>query len=83
MIISDYISINIGKITNFVFTGHGSSILRLLDSLSKIKTIKLVPSQNEQGASMAADAYSRVSGKIGVVVTTTCGLSPNLNPNNS
>ncbi|MDB4234601.1 thiamine pyrophosphate-binding protein [Alphaproteobacteria bacterium] len=71
MIISDYISINIGKITNFVFTGHGSSILRLLDSLSKIKTIKLVPSQNEQGASMAADAYSRVSGKIGVVVTTS------------
>ena len=33
--------------------------------MSKNKNIELVPSQNEQGASLAADAYTRVSGKMG------------------
>jgi acetolactate synthase-1/2/3 large subunit len=71
MLVSDYIAKELSKHCRYAFIGHGSSIIRLLDSLRKIKKIKLIPSQNEQGASIAADAYSRVSKKIGLVITTS------------
>lgn len=68
---SDFIAKKIASFTTHVFNGQGGSVVHILDSLSKIKKIKIVPSQNEQGASLAADAYTRVSGKIGVVVATS------------
>ena len=68
---SDLIASKISKLTNHVFTGQGGSVVHILDSLSKIKKIQIVPSQNEQGASLAADAYTRCSGKLGVVIATS------------
>ena len=68
---SDLIASKISKLTNHVFTGQGGSVVHILDSLSKIKKIQIVPSQNEQGASLAADAYTRSSGKLGVVIATS------------
>ena len=68
---SDFIAKKLSQYTNHVFSGQGGSVVHILDSLSKIKNIKIVPSQNEQGASLAADAYYRSSGKIGVVIATS------------
>lgn len=71
MKVSDLIANKLEKITNHVFSGQGGFVIHLMDSLSKKKKITIVPSQNEQGASLAADAYYRVSGKLGVVVVTS------------
>ena len=69
---SDLIALKLSQYTDYVFSGQGGSVVHILDSLYKRKGIKLIPSQNEQGASLAADAYTRTSGKLGIVVTT-CG----------
>jgi len=68
---SDYIAKKLSNYTNYAFTGQGGSVVHILDSLSKVKKINILPSQNEQGASLAADAFYRASGKIGVVVATS------------
>ena len=71
MKLSDYIAEFLSKITDSVFVGQGGNIIHLLDSLGKRKDIKVIPSQNEQGASIAADAYSRFNNKIGVTAATS------------
>jgi len=68
---SDLIALKISQYTDYVFSGQGGSVVHILDSLSKRNDVKLIPSQNEQGASLAADAYTRTSGKLGVVITTS------------
>ncbi|MDC0354205.1 thiamine pyrophosphate-binding protein [Candidatus Pelagibacter sp.] len=71
MKLSDYIAEFLSKITDSVFVGQGGNIIHVLDSLGKRKDIKVIPSQNEQGASIAADAYSRFNDKIGVTAATS------------
>ena len=71
MKLSDYIAQFLSKITDSVFVGQGGNIIHVLDSLGKRKDIKIIPSQNEQGASIAADAYSRFNNKIGVTAATS------------
>ena len=71
MKLSDYIAEFLSKITDSVFVGQGGNIIHVLDSLGKRKDIKVIPSQNEQGASIAADAYSRLTKKIGVTAATS------------
>ena len=71
MKLSDYIVKKISTYTNYAFTGQGGSVVHLNDSLSKNKKMKIIPAQNEQGASLAADAFYRTSGKLGVVVATS------------
>ena len=71
MKLSDYIAEFLSKITDSVFVGQGGNIIHVLDSLGKRKDIKVIPSQNEQGASIAADAYSRFNNKIGVTAATS------------
>jgi acetolactate synthase-1/2/3 large subunit len=68
---SDFIAKKLSKYSDFVFSGQGGSVVHILDSFSKIKKIKIIPSQNEQGASLAADAYYRTTKKIGIVVATS------------
>ena len=68
---SNLIALKISQYSDHVFSGQGGSVVHILDSIYKRKDIKLVPSQNEQGASLAADAYARTSGKLGIVVTTS------------
>ncbi len=69
--ISNLLASKISKITNCVFSGQGGFVIHVMDSLNKIKNIKILPGQSEQGCSLAADAYTRSSNKIGVVVTTS------------
>jgi len=72
MKLTDYVAQYISKITDNVFVGQGGNIIHVLDSLGKRKDIKIIPSQNEQGAAIAADAYSRFNEKkIGVTATTS------------
>ena len=72
MKLTDYIAEYISKIADNVFVGQGGNIIHVLDSLGKRKDIKIIPSQNEQGAAIAADAYSRFDEKkIGVTATTS------------
>ena len=68
---SDFIAKKLSKYSDIVFSGQGGSVVHILDSLSKIKKIKIIPSQNEQGASLAADAYYRTTKKIAIVVATS------------
>jgi len=71
MKLSNYIAEFLSKITDSVFVGQGGNIVHVLDSLGKRKDIKVIPAQNEQGASIAADAYSRFNNKIGVTAATS------------
>jgi acetolactate synthase-1/2/3 large subunit len=68
---SDIIAKKIESLTDFAFTGQGGSVVHILDSLKRVSNVKIIPSQNEQGASMAADAYTRATDKIGVVIATS------------
>ena len=52
-----------------VFTLTGGHIVPLLDSCRKEK-IEIVDVRHEQNAVFAAEAYSRVSGKLGVALVT-------------
>jgi len=69
--VSDYIAKFIAKHSSHIFVGQGGNIIHLLDSCDKHKKITVVPSQNEQGASIAADAYSRFKNKIGFTAATS------------
>ncbi|NBW29544.1 hypothetical protein EBR37_04145, partial [bacterium] len=53
----------------FCITGAGN--LAIIDAIVRDSDIKLIYSHHEQAAVMEAQGYSRVSGKIGVVIVTT------------
>lgn len=71
MKVSDYIADLLSKNTSVIFGGQGSSVIHLVDSIIKHKGLKFIPGQSEQGSSLAADAYYRVSGKVGVTIGTS------------
>ena len=71
MKLSDYIADFISQRTNHAFVGNGGSVVHILDSLNKYDAFKLVPFVNEQGASIAAEAYYRVTKKPGVAIATS------------
>ena len=68
---SDYIANLLSKHTSTVFGGQGSSVIHLVDSIKNNKKLQFIPGQSEQGSSLAADAYYRTSGKIGVTLGTS------------
>ena len=71
MKLSDYVAKFLAEISDYAFVGQGSCVIHILDSIDKRDDIRSISSQNEQGASLAADAYSRASGKIGVSIATS------------
>ena len=68
---SDYIVHFLSKHADYAFGGQGSSVVHLIDSFKKNKKINFISGQNEQGSSLAADAYHRVSGKLGITLGTS------------
>lgn len=60
---------NIGIKHVFMISGGGN--IHLIDSIGKAQKIKYVCNHHEQASSMAAEAYSRITGNIGVCVVTT------------
>ncbi len=71
MKLSDYIADFLAKEVNTVFVGNGGCVIHILDSLDRQSGIRLVPCENEQGAAIAAEAYSRVQGNLGVAIATS------------
>lgn len=71
MKLSDYVIEFLTKYTKHVFVGNGGCVVHLLDSLAKNNNIQCIPCENEQGAAIAAEAYTRVSKGMGVAIATS------------
>lgn len=71
MKLSDYLAEVLAKEVKHVFCGNGGVVIHILDSIERRSDVRLVPCENEQGAAIAAEAYSRVSGNLGVAVATS------------
>lgn len=71
MKLSDYIAEFLSKQTNHIFVGNGGCVIHILDSIESNPGLKNIPCENEQGAAIAAEAYSRVTGKLGVAIATS------------
>lgn len=54
-----------------VFGLTGAHILHIIDSICQHPQLKFIPCLHEQGAVFAAEAYARVNGKFGVVISTS------------
>lgn len=79
MKLSDYVVKFIEKKgVKYVFGITGGAIAHIFDSIGKNPNIKYVCNQHEQASAMAADAYSRVSGNIGVAIATSGPGATNL-----
>lgn len=72
MKLSDYVFEFISsKKIDTVFTVSGGGSMHLVDSLSKNKLIQYICNHHEQACAMAAEGYSRTSGKPGCLLVTT------------
>src|SRR6202521_6020254 len=54
-----------------VFGISGGAAVHLFDSAARHPTLDYVCTQHEQSAAIAADGYARVTGKLGVAITTS------------
>ena len=61
-----------------IFGYPGGAILPVYDALCKYGSIKHILTRHEQGAIHAADAYSRATGQVGVVMATSGPGATNL-----
>ncbi len=74
---SDYMAKRIKKETDTIFGITGGAVVNLFNSFNKYK-LNVVNMHHEQACAMAADAYARVSGKLGVAVGTSGPGATNL-----
>ncbi|OGS46178.1 MAG: hypothetical protein A2539_04990 [Elusimicrobia bacterium RIFOXYD2_FULL_34_15] len=56
--------------TDTVFMISGGQAMFLVDAIYQNKKIKAICTHHEQSAGMSADAYGRITGKVGVVLVT-------------
>ena len=56
---------------DLVFGYPGGAVIPLFDALYDNKSIRVIRTAHEQGASHAADGYARKTGKIGVCIATS------------
>ena len=63
---------------DIIFGYPGGAILPVYDALCRAASIKHVLVRHEQGAVHAADAYSRATGKVGVIMATSGPGATNL-----
>jgi len=61
-----------------IFEVTGGAVMHLVNSIDTISGIEYVPMAHEQGAAIAADAYSRVTGNIGAAFATSGPGATNL-----
>ncbi|OGW83537.1 MAG: hypothetical protein A2987_03990 [Omnitrophica bacterium RIFCSPLOWO2_01_FULL_45_10] len=79
MKLSDYVAeFLVKQDVKHVFGITGGAIVHLFDSIANNKGLTYVCPQHEQTAAMAADAYSRVTGNLGVAVATSGPGATNL-----
>lgn len=71
MTVSEYImNFLVNKGANKIFMITGGQAMWLDDAVSKNKKIKYICTHHEQAAGMAAEAYGRITGKLGVALVT-------------
>lgn len=75
---SDYVAQFLAKHTSVAYCLTGGCIIHALDSIATLGKTRLIPVQHEQAGAMAADAYARISGEIGVMLTTSGPGATNL-----
>lgn len=72
MRVADYVmNFLASKNVNHIFTVSGGGAIFLCDALSLEKNIKYVACHHEQAASIAAEAYARIKGDLGVALVTS------------
>jgi len=54
-----------------IFTVSGGGCIWLIDSLGKTEGVKYICNHHEQASAIAAEGYSRMSGKLGVCIVTS------------
>ncbi|SDT94664.1 acetolactate synthase, large subunit [Verrucomicrobium sp. GAS474] len=79
MKLSDYVVDFLArKGVTLVFGMSGGALVHLFDSTARREGIDYVCSQHEQSAAMSADGYARVTGRLGVAMTTSGPGATNL-----
>ncbi len=79
MKLSDYIAQFLAEQRiDHVFVVSGGAIIHSIDSVAKRKDMKYICVQHEQAGGAAADAYSRVCGRVGTVMVTSGPGATNL-----
>ena len=79
MIVSDYIFDFLQrKGVDTAYMVSGGQAMFLVDSLGRHPAIRTICTHHEQSAGMAADAYSRITGKLGVALVTAGPGSVNI-----
>lgn len=68
----------IEKNVSHVFGYQGGAILKLVDEMVETGRIEFVQNYHEQGSAFCADAYSRVTGNLGVALATSGPGATNL-----
>ena len=77
--LSDYVADFIANLgVEKVFALSGGASLHLIHSIANHKKLGYVCTHHEQGAAMAADGYSRCTGKFGVAIATSGPGATNL-----
>ena len=64
----------------YVFGYPGGAVLEIYDALFQLNKFKHILVRHEQAAVHAADAYARVSGKVGVALVTSGRARPTPSP---
>lgn len=79
MKLTDYvIDFLVKRGTTHVYGMSGGAAVHLFDSSDRHPGMQYVCSQHEQSSAMSADGYSRVTGKMGVAITTSGPGATNL-----
>jgi len=63
---------------NHAFLVTGGAITPMIDAFDKDKNLEFICTTQEQGAAMAAEAYSRITGNLGVAMATSGPGATNL-----
>lgn len=71
MTVAEYVIQRIAKETDHVFMVVGGGGVFLYDELGKHPTLKYVCNHHEQASAMAAEAYARITGNLGVCMVST------------
>ena len=69
--VADYVFDKISQFTDRVFLVTGGGAMHLNDAIGRNKKMRYICCHHEQSCSMAAEAYARISGKLGVVNVTS------------
>lgn len=69
--LADYVFEKISAYADKVFLVTGGGAMHLNDAIGRNKNLEYICFHHEQACSIAAEAYSRVSGKLGVVNVTS------------